>query len=444
MSAPASITRSLMLWLTVATILFWIVAATVATLVMRGELDEVFDSALTETAQRLMPILVDDLFQGGTLQEPRPIEQAGTVDDHEEYLLYQLRDTEGKVLLRSHDAPAEPFAAALRPGFEDIAPYRVLTTVAVSGTLFLQIAEPAEHRAEAIGETALALILPLGVLAPASVLAIWLIVGRALLPITTLRRAIGRRGGGRLDPLDAGPQPKELAGIVGSVDRLLERLRAALESERAFTANSAHELRTPIAGALAQTQRLLAELPVGTTRERARRIESSLSGLARLVEKLLQLARAEAGIGNAAEERDLVPIIRMVVEDFRRQPDRDTELVLSIAQGASLVRTVDIDAFAIVLRNLIDNAMTHGDQLSAVTVDLGADGAVTVANHGPTVAASELAELTQRFRRARTDGEGSGLGLAICDTLVRRMGGTLILQSPAHGQPDGFAATVRL
>jgi two-component system OmpR family sensor kinase len=151
-----------------------------------------------------------------------------------------------------------------------------------------------------------------------------------------------------------------------------------------------------------------------------------------------------AGIGNAAEERDLVPIIKLVVDDFWRQLDRDIELVLDMDPRAKLLRTVDIDAFAIVLRNLIDNAMTHGDRRSAVSVRLDTSGAITVSNHGPTVAEGELAGLTERFRRARTGGNGSGLGLAICDMLVRRMDGQLLLQSPAPGQPDGFAATVRL
>ena len=124
-------------------------------------------------------------------------------------------------------------------------------------------------------------------------LIIWILVRRSLAPLETLRSEIGARGGGNLTPMAIANLPIELETIGGSVNRLFERLRAALDAERAFASNSAHELRTPIAGALAQTQRLIAELPDGPLKRRAHGIEASLSALGHLAEKLLQLARAE-------------------------------------------------------------------------------------------------------------------------------------------------------
>lgn len=427
-------TRRLILWLTAATILYWLAAAGFGAYVMREEFDEVFDTALQESAQRLMPLLTAmNSHQVAALNSP----------DGEEYLIYQLRGGDGRVLLRSHDAPEAAFSAPLIPGYFDTPQYRIYTQADTGNAVFLQVADPLEHRREAAKEGATTLILPMILLAPLSIIAIWFIVWRALAPIAVLRDEIGRRDGTNLAPLAPGAIPRELKAIVASVDRLLERLRAALAAEREFAANSAHELRTPVAGALAQTQRLLAELAPGPARDRALQIENSLAALARLAEKLLQLARAEAGIGSSTEEVDLIPIVRLVVGDFQRPEAASTRLRLDIPDGASMAHRVDVDAFAMVLRNLIENALLHGDN-GVVRVSITPPAMMSVVNGGDVVPPDKLRELKQRFRRGESKSDGSGLGLAIAEMLVRQMGGRLELLSPAAGRPDGFEARILL
>lgn len=440
-------TRRLILWLTAALVSFWLVAALLGAAVMREEFDEVFDSALAETAQRLLPLVLDELAADSTDDDddtPRTI-TPGDMPEHDEYLTYQVRAADGRVLLRSHDAPAAPFAAPLATGFFDTPGERIHTLAGAGGAVFLQVADPLDHRREAVTEGAVALVLPLVALVPLSVLAVWMIVRGALAPVAVLRAAIGERNGMNLAPLAAGTLPPELAGIAGSVDDLLRRLRGALEAERQFAANSAHELRTPIAGTLAQTQRLIAELPDGPERDRARRIERSLHGLARLSEKLLQLARAEAGIGLAARASDLVPVLRLVVDDIAAGgAAAASPVVFDVAPETRVLRAVDIDAFAIVMRNLVENALVHGQPGEAVTVSAGADGTFAVVNGGPAVPAAELAGLTGRFRRGGSTAGGAGLGLAIAESFARHMGGRLELLSPAPGRADGFAARLVL
>jgi len=434
-------TRRLVLRLTAATVVLWLVAAIVGSFVMREEYDEVFDSALEETARRLLPLIVDDLYQREHNAQGRLVGDGE--DQHTEYLTYQVRDRDGSVLMHSHRTSAEPFEAPLAPGFHDTSTHRIYTATAVSDTFFLQVADPLAHRQEAMVEAALSLFLPLAALVPISVAVIWLTVRGALAPIGALRREIGRRDGGNLDPLPADDLPAELAAIASSVDRLLERLRHAIDAERAFAANSAHELRTPVAGALAQVQRLVAELPDGTARNRARQVEASLAGLARLAEKLLQLSRAEAGIGQADRAVDLMPAIRLVVADFRRGGSGARHLKLIAEDDAALIRAVDIDAFAIALRNLIENALLHGDPQAGVTVSVDTSGgSVDITNRGPPIDADRLAGLTRRFARGETVASGSGLGLAIANTLVEGMGARLVLQSPVPGKEDGFQARI--
>jgi two-component system OmpR family sensor kinase len=236
--------------------------------------------------------------------------------------------------------------------------------------------------------------------------------------------------------------PVELQPIARAVDGLIARVRDALEAEQAFAANSAHELRTPIAGSLAQTQRLIAELEASPARDRAMQIETSLLRLKHLSEKLLQLSRAEAGLGGTTVSIDLLPALKVVVDDFRRAcpPDR---LRFTVDQGANLVAPMDVDAFGIAVRNLLENALMYGDPTQPIAVS-ASSGVVEVANAGPAVPPDKLARLTDRFVRANSHTQGAGLGLAIVESLVRQAGGRIELTSPLVGTAGGFSARIML
>ncbi len=295
MRREPSITRRLILALTSSMVIFWLAAIGLGIQVMQHEFDELFDSAQQETAQRLLALIVEDLNQRAETY-PSGVAILKTPASRE-YLTYQVRDKDGNVVLRSNDASPEPFDAPLVRGFQNNDRLkRIYTEATADGALFIQVADRLGNRREAVRESAVTLLLPLIMLIPASILAIWLILGRALKPIETLRRDIATKDSGNMAAIHGDELPKEIKPIARSVNLLLARLRSALEAEREFTANSAHELRTPIAGALAQTQRL-AELSAGAARTRARQVESSLVDLGRLAEKLLQLSRAEACIG---------------------------------------------------------------------------------------------------------------------------------------------------
>ncbi|MBU0726681.1 MAG: sensor histidine kinase [Alphaproteobacteria bacterium] len=129
------------------------------------------------------------------------------------------------------------------------------------------------------------------------------------------------------------------------------------------------------------------------------------------------------------------------------EPAKARRLSLNIADGITLRARMDIDAFSIVMRNLIENALAYGDPDTPVEVAVPDYRSVRVLNACPAVAPDILARLTQRFvrgARAKEGTDGSGLGLAIAETTLRQIGGQLLLLSPISGGQSGFEARITL
>lgn len=441
MTRRPSMTRKIVVTVSCIVTATWLLAVGLGIMIMQDEFAEIFDSGVQETAERLLPIVVDDLLANAKQDVPRQL--AGRSSSQKEYLTYQVRTPTGAVILHSQDAPSVPFTGSLESGFFDTATHRIYTAGTVDGSLYIQVADSFAHRREAVIEGGVVLLLPLLVLLPASIIAMILVVRSTLAPIKTLQNDIGSKDGGNLEPLGEEGLPKELHSIAHSVNLLLERLRAALEAEREFTANSAHELRTPIAGALAQTQRLLTQIPANLSAG-ARQVERALQHVARVAEKLLQMSRAEAGIGITERPSDLLPILGLIVQDLDRTIAAAGRIKFNAGRDAQLVRAIDPDAFAIVIRNLLENALIHSPPGTAVNIYVENDMRIRVTNHGAVVDKASLQGLTARFARGPTGASGSGLGLSIVRRLLEQMNGTLVLASPAAGMADGFEAIVQL
>jgi two-component system OmpR family sensor kinase len=268
-----SITTRLIVGLTLGTTLLWCGAVSYSSYTSYHELDETFDRTLRESAQHLLPLAADSMLGDGR-REAHEIYHF--IEGRNEYLSFQLRDPGGRIVMRSHDAPLKPYNQTPSPGFSTVGDYRLFTNTDDTTGLTITVAETTKGRREAVFGGAEAMLWPLLALIPLNVLAIWLAVRGAMKPVLRLSGDIATRSGNNLAPLDISDQPGELRPIAEAVARLVERLRAALDAERAFAANSAHELRTPIAGALARTQRMIAEFGDPNDRRRAREVESTL------------------------------------------------------------------------------------------------------------------------------------------------------------------------
>lgn len=438
MKAVASLQRRLIVGLTLGITLLWLIATVVTGQVVQRELNETFDSALQETAKRLLPLAILEIFNREDAVAPQRIAPLNTQQQH---FSYRVRDAGGKILLQSQLATPEIFNARSKEGFTTTATHRLYSTSAMRATIFIDIAEPLEYRQMAARDATFTLLQPLLLLIPISLLGIWLLVRLSLRSVLTYRDAIEKRGVGDLSPIEMGQLPAEINPLADAVNHLMERLRCALEAERSFTANYGHELRTPLASTLAQIQRLRREAPEGPLQARIAQIEASLRDLSRLSEKLMQLAKAEGGGLLSETPQDLAALLEFIVQDLRRTAPAAIKLTLP-ATGLVL-STIDPDAFAILLRNLIENALKHGTRGTAIDVSLTGAALLTVINVGSVVPAPVLARLTGRFMRGDSRTDGSGLGLAIAATIASGVGATMTLVSPATGQDDGFEVRVQ-
>jgi len=276
-------------------------------------------------------------------------------------------------------------------------------------------------------------------LLPAAWLAMRWLLRRGFDSLEPARRELAQRPLHDLRPLATHQAPAELQPWLSTVNGLLARVAGLVDSERAFAANTAHELRTPLAAARAQAQRLVQASADPRTREPAQALVRQLDRLTSLATRLLQLARVESGVALQREPVDLVQLAVLVVDEFS-EATRSGLLRLQV-RGSSVPVSGDVDALGIALRNLIDNALKHSDGAAHVVVTVSGQQ-LAVLDDGPGVPPALLPTLLRPFERGPGHAlQGSGLGLAMVDTIARQSGARLVLQSPV-ADGHGFEAVL--
>jgi len=415
----------------------WLLGSVAAGVLTVFEVHERLDDAIEEVAQRLLPATYD------AVQQPQAMQQmakrlVATMDPRA--LAYQIVGPAGEILMRSENAPETPFPVPRQAGFHDIPQYRVYSQPAAVDGYFIEVGEPAMHRSESLRRAVALTVGPLLLFLPLSWLLIRWAVFRSMRSLDRLRSEIGRRDGSNLSRIPDMGLPTELASILAAVNRLLERLERALATERQFAANSAHELRTPIAAVLAQMQLLSAQLAASPHAERAARIVNQINGLSSLAEKLLQLSRAEAGAGLLRERIDILTVLQVLVDEFRRREDVGDRLVVTAECPDEFVVQGELDVLGITLRNLIENAVRYGDPDEPIEIVIDRNRQIRLLNGGAVIPSETLETLKKPFVRGCTVGAGGGLGLAIVDSVMKQIGGSLTLISPVMGRVSGFEA----
>ncbi len=308
----------------------------------------------------------------------------------------------------------------------------------------IQIAQPTQVR-EALARAAAArVVIPLILLLPIMIGAVAWIVSRGLLPLRFVTTEVQRRDVRSLAPLGTKNLPREIAPLVGELNRLLERLQRAFSVQRAFISDAAHELRSPLTALRLQLQ-LLDRAPDEAARHEARgRLGAAVERAIHLVEQLLALARSEPQ--EAVGDLQMVDLSAAAAEGIRDTHDlalsRNIDLGLDATPNLQIKG--DREGLRTLVRNLVDNAVRYtppGGTVQVRSHTVAQDALLEVTDNGPGIAAADRERVFDRFyRRAAEQESGTGLGLAIVKAIAGRHAARVSLDQAAGG---GLHVTVR-
>jgi len=443
-----SLRRRLLLLLVGSLLLVWGAMLVAGYGKTREEIHELADARLQQGARTLLVLdlkRLGRLAQGGADREDE--DGRRTDSDHDaQPLAFQVWDRTGQLLLASAGAPPAAHQRAEGFGIRSIGgrDWRSYDAYDRRHDYHVTVLEPLDVREHPVRELAGRMGQVLLWALPLLVLLMWISVWRALDPLRRLSGEIGARDADNLEPIRPQRIITETEALVAALNHLLSRLARSLDSERAFTADAAHELRTPLAAIKVQAEVALA---AGDDTTRRHAIEQVIAGVNRtthLAQQLLLLARLEHAAGGTRQAIDLGRLAADALA--RRAGDAAGKTIeVELAAEPECMMQGDPATLAILLDNLLDNAIKYGRAGGQILVTVGREpGALllSVADDGEGVAEADRARLRDRFFRVEgQDVPGSGLGLSIVEKIAASHGGTLDIGGGLKGR--GLGVTLR-
>jgi two-component system sensor histidine kinase QseC len=405
----------------------WVVTALLTWFDVRHELDELLDSHLAQAASLLVA------QQAGELEDDHGI-NAPTLHRYAPKVAFQVFH-EGRLVLRSSNASTVPmlaFSGGADEGFRTVtmggAIWRVFAARGREQDVQEFVGEQLESRNSILWAVLRSALAPMLFALPLLALAAWWAVRRGVAPMKVLGRALAQREPQALQPIALDGSPSEMTPMLDALNRLFQRITELMESERRFTADAAHELRTPIAAIRAQAQVALAATDDAS---RSHALQGTLQGCdraARLVEQLLTLSRLESGAAPAPVTIDLNAVVRHVVAELAPQALAKRQTIEVTAAGAYSVQA-DALLLSLLMRNLVDNAIRYSPSDAKVSITISStdsDVRLSVDDSGPGMTEGDRNRLGERiFRVIGTGQTGSGLGWSIAQRIAHAHGATI-------------------
>lgn len=439
------------------------------------EVEEVFDAELVQTARLLAGLVSRDMGDEAMSALQTALSEAvnqqiegdtpSTSHEYEGKLGFLVMDREGHTLLHSAGAPVSQFESLPLPelrnaahsayykgdpsqrllgvstGFHNVTllehDWRLFLLHDAADERWILVGERSDVRGELATNIALRGLVPDLFGLPLVALMVWLAVGWGLRPLGAMVQMLKSRQPDSLQPLTLAPLPAELEPMVASLNRLLMQVNELLARERRFLAFAAHELRTPLAVLKIQAHNA-SQSPDGADRELAlQQLGSSVARATRVVEQLLTLARLEPGAAELSLETvDVSALIRTELAELTPlalQNQQDLTFESETLHDLSL--QADPHALAILLQNLVSNAMAHTPSEGKIQVSLEAINSqvkLCVDDSGPGIPDELHRRVFEPFFR-EGPAQGAGLGLSI----VARVAQLHQAQIQLHRSPLG-------
>ena len=355
---------------------------------------------------------------------------------------FQVWTNQGKLLLHSLD-PLEIPSPPKIDGFSDLQigsqKWRVFTTFNDKAKIKTMLAEHYDTRNElghSIAEDDMYIML---LTFPLSGLLIWIIIGRGLGSLARVAKEVSNRAPTNLEPVDLEEVPEEIKPVIDELNKLFYRLDEGFEREKRFASDAAHELRTPLAALKAQAQVALNTDDLAEKNLALKKVIASVNRSTHIVQQLLTMSR-------------LVPEASRINDIDKVNLPKVTREILALLAPSALEKQIELEfvhddnitnffgnstAIAILIRNLVDNAIRYCTKNGAVLVRVYQQKEniiLEVKDNGPGIPNELHTRVFERFfRMLGNQSTGSGLGLAIVKQVTELHGGKIELDTPAEG-----------
>ena len=394
------------------------------------ELNELLDAHLAQTASFLVS------QSGDGHADHRDFTSSPILHKYQPRVAFQIWH-EGELVVRSEKAPLAPFRNDRQSGLTDRnvdgQVWRIFSTQGQEKDMWIHVAELGKYRHDILYAGLESAILPLLLVFPLLALFIWWSIRVSLEPLRHLGQEIGLRKASSLQPLAGDAAVQEVQPLVQALNQLFKRVEIQMASERQFTSDAAHELRTPVAAIRMQAQVAMgASEPIAQSQA----MQALLQGCdraTRLISQLLELSRLDAAEvlhdAVAAEPVDVIAITRQQLAESGHAWLTKNQ-TLNFEAPERLMLKVKPEWLSIVVRNLIDNASRYSPEGSRVQVSWqeGAQPTFTVEDSGPGMTEIDRDRLGDRFFRVLgNNASGCGLGWSIVRRIAHLSGTTVQL-----------------
>ncbi len=422
-----SIRRHLLFLLLIVIGSMWAVVTWRVYIDTQHEVEELFDANLAQNARILLALIKHEIEEhDGNKEEWIEIEEHFSGHRYEHKLAFLVRASDGHIFIRSTTAPLfsmPPQDFALYSDYqENDYLWRVFTLK--SEPFFVQTDERYDIRNELINEIILSTLIVLLMVFPLLAILIWMSVGSSFKPLQQVANEITARTPNQLQPLKLHKIPLEINELVSALNRLFTRLDRAFENERRFTADAAHELRTPLAGLKIQAQVAYRAVDPQQRQQALQQILIGVERATHLVAQLLTLARIDATHTMPTSSINMHELISQLIIDLTPQAlEKSIDLGLEKTATCYVIQGYQ-EALYLMYRNLIDNAIRYTPTGGQVTVSLDnlqpSKLTVTVSDTGSGIPLKRMARVFERFYRgANQNIQGSGLGLSIVQRVAQ-------------------------